>query len=46
MSDPITRMNAALEGCYRIESQLGEVRAAFAARGIEPGSDLALRLFA
>lgn len=29
-----------------IESQLGEVRAAFAARGIEPGSDLALRLFA
>ena len=29
-----------------IGSQLGEVRAAFAARRIEPGSDLALRLFA
>ena len=23
-SDPITRLNAALEGCYRIESELGE----------------------
>jgi serine/threonine-protein kinase len=22
--DPITRLNAALEGCYRIERQLGE----------------------
>ena len=24
MSDPITRLNAALEGRYRIESELGE----------------------
>ncbi len=24
MSDPVTRLNAALEGRYRIESELGE----------------------
>ena len=24
MSDPISRLNAALEGCYRIERELGE----------------------
>ena len=24
MSDPVTRLNAALEGLYRIESELGE----------------------
>ena len=23
-SDPITRLNAALEGCYRVERELGE----------------------
>ena len=24
MTDPVTRLNAALDGCYRIERQLGE----------------------
>ena len=24
MPDPITRLNAALEGCYRVERELGE----------------------
>ncbi len=32
-SDPITRLNAALEGRYRIESELGEGRMARTMRG-------------
>ena len=33
-SDPITRLNAALEGRYRIESKLGEGGMARRVRGI------------
>ncbi len=43
-SDPITRLNAALEGRYRIESELGEGGMARRVRSAYARSDRARRL--
>ena len=46
MSDPITRLNAALEGRYRIESELGEggMATVYLAEDIKHGRKVALKV--
>ncbi len=46
MSDPITRLNAALEGRYRIESELGEggMATVYLADDLKHGRKVALKV--
>ncbi len=46
MSDPVTRLNAALEGRYRIESELGEggMATVYLADDIKHGRNVALKV--
>ena len=46
MTDPITRLNAALAGCYRIERQLGEggMATGLHAEDIKHGRKVALKV--
>ncbi len=46
MSDPVTRLNAALEGRYRIESELGEggMATVYLAKDLKHGRAVAIKV--